>query len=115
MMYMADAIRAAIELMEADDGGLVHRNAFNVTAMQLTPAGLAAAIREHVPDFEIRYAVDPVRQAIADSWPRRIDDTAARQEWGWEPEYDAPRMTADMLHHLGRRLKRSGAPAAGAA
>jgi nucleoside-diphosphate-sugar epimerase len=115
MMYMPDAIRAAIELMEADDGGLVHRNAFNVTAMQLTPAGLAAAIREHVPDFEIRYAVDPVRQAIADSWPRRIDDTAARQEWGWEPEYDAPRMTADMLHHLGRRLKRSGAPAAGAA
>ncbi len=100
MMYMPDAIRATIELMEADPARLRHRNAFNVTAMQLTPERLAAAIREHIPDFTIDYEVDPVRQAIADSWPRSIDDSAAREEWGWQPEYDLPAMTADMLMHL---------------
>ncbi|MGH7501230.1 MAG: NAD-dependent epimerase/dehydratase family protein [Longimicrobiales bacterium] len=115
MMFMADAIRAAHELMQADGTRLVHRNAFNVTAMQLTPAGLANAIRTHLPDFDIRYAVDPVRQAIADSWPRRLDDSAARREWGWKPEYDSARMTADMLHHLSQRAPGSGASAAGAA
>jgi nucleoside-diphosphate-sugar epimerase len=100
MMYMPDAIRAALELMEADPARLVHRNAFNVTSMQLTPAKLAAAIRKHVPKFEIDYQVDPVRQAIAESWPRRLDDSAARAEWGWKPEYDLETMTADMLAHL---------------
>jgi nucleoside-diphosphate-sugar epimerase len=111
MMYMPDAIRAAIELMEADDSKLVHRNAFNVTAMQFTPEMLAEAIRAHIPGFTIRYGVDPVRQAIAESWPRRIDDSAARQEWGWEPEYDLARMTEEMLTHLEERLR--GAPHAG--
>jgi nucleoside-diphosphate-sugar epimerase len=111
MMYMPDAIRAAIELMEADPTRLVHRNAFNVTAMQLTPERLAAAIRTHLPSFELAFDVDPVRQAIADSWPRRIDDSAARAEWGWKAEYDLDVMTADMLDHL-----RGDAPrAAGAA
>jgi nucleoside-diphosphate-sugar epimerase len=111
MMYMPDAIRAAIELMEADPTRLVHRNAFNVTAMQLTPERLAAAIREHLPSFELGFDVDPVRQAIADSWPRRIDDSAARAEWGWKAEYELDVMTADMLDHL-----RGNAPrAAGAA
>lgn len=100
MMYMPDAIRAAIELMEADGDRLVHRNAFNVSAMQITPDSLAAAIRAHLPEFEIRYDVDPVRQAIAESWPRRIDDSAAREEWGWAPEYDVEEMTADMLANL---------------
>ncbi|MFQ5529682.1 MAG: NAD-dependent epimerase/dehydratase family protein [Gemmatimonadota bacterium] len=100
MMYMPDAIRAAVELMEADPGRLRHRNAFNVTAMQGTPASLAASIREHLPEFEIVYDVDPIRQAIADSWPRRVDDTAARAEWDWEPEYDVAAMTADMLSNL---------------
>lgn len=104
MMYMPDAIRAAIELMEADPDDLVHRNAFNLTAMQVTPETLAAAIRDHLPEFEIEYDVDPGRQAIADSWPRRIDDSAAREEWGWAPEYDVESMTADMLANLERKL-----------
>ena len=106
MMYMPDAIRAAIELMEADPSRLRHRNAFNITAMQLTPERLAEAIRRHVP-LELTYEVDPVRQAIADSWPRRIDDGAAREEWGWRPEYDLGAMTADMLENLRARPERA--------
>jgi nucleoside-diphosphate-sugar epimerase len=109
MMYMPDAIRAAIELMEADATGLLHRNAFNVSAMQVSPASLAGAIREHLPEFEITYEVDPVRQAIAESWPRRIDDTAAREEWGWKPAYDASEMTADMLQNLAGLAPTDGA------
>jgi nucleoside-diphosphate-sugar epimerase len=104
MMYMPDAVRAAIELMDADPVRLEHRNAFNVTAMQLTPARLAEEIRRHLPGFEIAYDVDPVRQRIAESWPRRMDDAAAREEWGWRPEYDVARMTADMLEHVAARL-----------
>jgi nucleoside-diphosphate-sugar epimerase len=100
MMYMPDAVRAAIEVMEADPARLEHRNAFNVTAMQLTPESLAAEIRRHVTGFAIDYDVDPVRQAIADSWPRRVDDNAARKEWGWAPTFDAAAMTADMLEHV---------------
>lgn len=104
MMYMPDAVRAAIDLMEADPARLRHRNAFNVTAMQLTPAKLAEAIRRRVPGFEIEYDVDPVRQAIADSWPRRLDDSAAREEWGWRPEYGLDEMVDEMLAKLGARL-----------
>lgn len=100
MMYMPDAIRAAVGIMEADPDRLVHRNAFNVTAMQLAPETLGAEIRKHIPGFEIEYEVDPARQSIADSWPDRIDDSAARQEWGWKPEYGVSDMTADMLAHL---------------
>ena len=100
MMYMPDAIRAAMGLMEADPALLKHRNAFNVTALQLTPKGLASGIRKHIPDFEIEYDVDPVRQAIADSWPDRIDDSAARDEWQWEPTVDEASMTEDMLKHV---------------
>jgi len=100
MMYMPDAVRAAIELMEAEAAPLAHRNAYNVTAMQLTPETLAAEIRRHLPHFEIGYEVDPVRQAIADSWPRRIDDSAAQAEWGWRPRYDLPALVADMLEHM---------------
>jgi len=103
MMYMPDAIRAAVELMEVDSSRLVHRNAFNVTAMQLHPRGLAEVIRERVPGFAIRYEVDPVRQAIAESWPRRIDDTAARAEWGWAPRFDTHAMADEMLEQLGGR------------
>lgn len=104
MMYMPDAVRASIEVMTADASRLKHRNAFNVTALQLTPDTLAAAIREHIPEFTIDYDVDPVRQAIANSWPRRLDDSAARKEWGWAPHYDTTRMVADMLEHLAARL-----------
>ncbi|HWR82882.1 MAG TPA: L-threonine 3-dehydrogenase [Candidatus Deferrimicrobium sp.] len=105
MMYMPDAIRAMIELMEANPKRLIHRNAFNVTAMNFTPARLAAEIRTHIPEFTIDYNVDPVRQAIADSWPDCLDDSAARQEWGWKPRYDLPSMTKEMLARLRDRLE----------
>jgi nucleoside-diphosphate-sugar epimerase len=104
MMYMPDAVKAMIELMEADPERLRHRNAFNVTAMQFTPETLAAEIAKHVEGFTIDYRVDPVRQAIADSWPDSLDDSAAREEWGWSPEYDLPAMTEDMLANLRRKL-----------
>ena len=105
MMYMPDATRAAIEVMEAPPERLKHRNAFNVTAMQLTPASLADLIRAELPEFQIGYDVDPVRQHIADSWPQRIDDSAARAEWGWRAEYTAPAMVRDMIEQLSQKLK----------
>jgi nucleoside-diphosphate-sugar epimerase len=104
MMYMPDAIRASIEVMEADAAKLQHRNAFNIAAMQLTPETLAAEIRQHIPEFRMSYAVDPMRQAIADSWPQRLDDSAARAEWGWAPKYDMAAMTSEMLMKLGEKL-----------
>lgn len=106
MMYMPDALDAAIGVMEADPSRLVHRNAFNVTGMNFTPETLAAEIRKHLPGFEIDYDVDPVRQAIADSWPNSLDDRAARKEWDWDPQYDLETMTRDMLDKLGKRLQR---------
>lgn len=106
MMYMPDAIQAAIALMEADPDRLMHRNAFNVTAMSVDPEAIAASIRRHLPDFELAYDVDPVRQAIADSWPDNMDDTAAREEWGWRPAYDLDAMTDDMLRVLRARKER---------
>lgn len=104
MMYMPDALRAAMELMDAPADRLRHRNAFNIAAMQLTPVGLAEAIRAHIPAFEIDFDVDPRRQRIAESWPRRVDDTAAREEWGWAPVHDLPTMVEDMLGRLAERL-----------
>ena len=101
MMYIPDALRATIELMEADADRLVHRNAFNITAMQLAPRDLAEILAERVPGFEVDYDVDPVRTEIAASWPDRIDDSAAREEWGWAPEYDVDAMVDDMLANLG--------------
>ncbi len=105
MMYMPDAIKAAIEVMEADPGQLTHRNAFNVTAMNFTPEELAAAISNHMPEFTLSYTVDPVRQSIANSWPNSIDDSAAREEWGWTPSYNLEAMTADMLTQLEKKLE----------
>jgi nucleoside-diphosphate-sugar epimerase len=105
MMYMPDALDAAIRVMEADPGRLRHRNAFNVTAMNFTPEELAAAIRVHIPDFKIDYEIDPVRQKIADSWPNSLDDSAAREEWDWSPRYDLEAMVEDMLRNLRQRLK----------
>ncbi len=105
MMYMPDAIRAILEVMEAAPGRLRHRNAFNITAMNFDPERLAAEIRKHIPAFRIDYEVDPVRQAIADSWPRSVDDGAARAEWGWAARYDIEATTADMLQKLGAKLK----------
>jgi len=106
MMYMPDALKAAVDLMEADPGRLNHRNAFNVTAMSFAPEDIAMAIKKIIPDFEIEYDVDPVRQSIADSWPNSIDDSAAREEWGWSPEYDLPKMTEDMIAALTKKLKK---------
>ncbi|TJY44429.1 NAD-dependent epimerase/dehydratase family protein [Cohnella pontilimi] len=100
MMYMPDAIEAVIQLMEADASRLKHRNAFNVTAMSVDPETIAASIRAHLPNFELTYRIDPVRQAIAEGWPDAIDSTAAREEWNFRPVYDLDRMTEDMLVHL---------------
>jgi nucleoside-diphosphate-sugar epimerase len=105
MMYMPDALSAIIDLMHAEASRLTHRNAFNVSAMNFTPERLAAEIRRHIPEFAIDYEVDPVRQAIADSWPRSMNDSAARAEWGWSPRYDIAAMTKDMLDKLGAKLK----------
>ncbi|MCD4828086.1 MAG: L-threonine 3-dehydrogenase [Candidatus Cloacimonetes bacterium] len=104
MMYMPDATRAAVEMMEADPDRLVHRNCFNVAAMSFAPEHICAEICKHVHGFEMGYSIDPVRQAIADSWPDRMDDSAAREEWGWQHEYDLPSMTKDMLTTLKGRL-----------
>jgi nucleoside-diphosphate-sugar epimerase len=86
---------------------LQHRNAFNVTSFHFTPEQLAAEIRKHIPEFVIEYRVDPIRQAIAESWPNSIDDSAARQEWGWQPDYSLEAMTRDMLANLSEKLTSS--------
>jgi len=104
MMYMPDAINSAIKLMEADPEKLKHRNAFNVTAMSFAPDHLYAEIKKIIPEFTMDYRVDPVRQAIAESWPNYMDDSVAREEWGWKPEYDLSAMTKDMLEKLSRKL-----------
>lgn len=106
MMYMPDALRAAMELMEADSIKLKHHNSFNVTAMSFAPEEIYAAIKRRKPEFSMDYQVDPVRQAIADSWPRHMDDTAARSEWGWNHRYDLEKMTDDMLDKLTKCLNK---------
>lgn len=106
MMYMPDAIRAAISLMEADGDKLIHRNAYNITAMSFDPEAIAAEIRKSLPGFKMSYDVDSVRQAIADSWPRHMDDSAARAEWGWRPRYDLTAMARDMLEKLAVKLRK---------
>ncbi len=105
MMYMPDALQAIVDLMEADPAKLIHRNAFNVTAMSFEPSQIAAAICKIIPTFKIDYDVDPARQAIADSWPDAIDATAAVEEWGFKVDYDLDKMTADMLEKLQLKLK----------
>ena len=100
MMYMPDAINAIITLMEADPSKLKHRNAFNITAMSFEPEQIAAEIRKHIPEFELSYDGDPVRQGIANTWPDSIDATAAKEEWGFKAEYDLAKMTVDMLEKL---------------
>ncbi|MDF2546951.1 MAG: UDP-glucose 4-epimerase [Anaerosolibacter sp.] len=104
MMYMPDALDAIVQLMEADPNKLIHRNAFNVTAMSFTPEKIFAEIKKHIPEFSIDYQVDPIRQGIADSWPNSLDDSAAREEWGWNPKYDLSSMTEDMLTKLREKL-----------
>jgi nucleoside-diphosphate-sugar epimerase len=106
MMYMPDAIDACIDLMEADAKKLKHRNAFNVTAMSFDPEIIAAEISKHIPQFVMDYNVDPVRQGIAETWPNNMDDTCAREEWGWNPKYDLPTMTKDMIAVLTKKLSK---------
>lgn len=105
MMYMPDALQAIVDLMEADPAKLIHRNAFNVTAMSFEPEQIAASIRKHIPDFNMSYAVDPARQEIADSWPDSIDASAAQSEWGFKASYDLDAMTFDMLEKLKKKLQ----------
>ncbi len=100
MMYMPDAMRAAIEIMEADASRLIHRNAFNVSAMTVAPETIATEIKKIIPEFTMDFKIDPLRQAIADSWPNSLDDSAARKEWGWKSEYDLESMSQDMIENI---------------
>jgi len=104
MMYMPDCLKATLDLMEADFAKLKRHADFNVGAMSFSAGELAAQIKKHIPDFTITYEPD-FRQAIADSWPESIDDSAAREEWGWKPDYDLAAMTADMLNVLRKRVQ----------
>jgi nucleoside-diphosphate-sugar epimerase len=105
MMYMPDAVNAAISLMQTNVKQLTHHNAFNVTAMSITPEQLANEIKKHIPSFSISYKIDPVRQAIADSWPKHMDDSCAVREWNWQPEFTLSTMVKDMLDKLRLKLE----------
>lgn len=104
MMYMPDALNGAIQLMEADPTRLIHRNAFNIASMSFAPETIYAAIKKEIPAFEMIYNPDPLKQSIADSWPDSMDDSCARAEWDWKPEYDLESMTKDMIAKLRARL-----------
>ena len=104
MMYMPDALDAAISIMEADPDRLIHRNSFNVTSMSFDPEMIYAVIKKHYPEFQMAYDIDPLKQHIADSWPNCLDDSCARDEWGWKPHYDLERMTTDMIEKLRIKL-----------
>ncbi len=99
MMYMPDALKATLDLMNAEASRVKNRSSYNVGAVNFSPAEIAASIQKFIPEFKIKYAPD-FRQKIADSWPDSIDDSAARNDWGWQPDYDLDKMTQDMLHNL---------------
>jgi nucleoside-diphosphate-sugar epimerase len=103
MMYMPDALNASVRLMEADPSKLIHRNSFNITSMSLDPETLKSAICKRVPGFRMEYEIDSVRQTIADSWPNSLDDSCARDEWGWAPKYNLDSMTQNMLDELRKK------------
>lgn len=105
MIYMPDALRAAIELMEADISRLKHHNSFNVSGLSFSAGELEEEIRKHIPNFTVEYKPD-FRQAIADTWPKSIDDSAAREEWGWRPSYNLSKMTEDMIRRLKERCEK---------
>ena len=104
MMYMPDALKACVQLMEADASRLVHYNGFNIASMSFAPEEIFAAIKKYRPAFEMEYNVDPLKQSIANSWPNSLDDSAARTEWDWKPSFDLDTMTQDMLAKLSARL-----------
>lgn len=103
MMYMPDALNAAIEIMEADASRLKHRNSFNVASMSFDPEMIYYEIKKHYPNFVMEYNIDPLKQRIADSWPNSLDDSCARNEWDWQPKYDLSKMTVDMIDVLSKR------------
>ncbi len=103
MMYMPDALRASIELMEADPSKLIHRNSFNLASMSFEPTQIIEEVRRLVPELQVEFVIDELRQSIADSWPNSMDDSCARAEWGWKPQYDLRAMSEDMIKTL--RLK----------
>lgn len=104
MMYMPDALRAAVEIMEADPSRLIHRNSFNIASMSFDPEIIYNKIKEYIPDFRMEYELDPLRQSIADSWPDSLDDSCARTEWDWKPEFDLDAMSLDMIKNLRVKL-----------
>ena len=104
MMYMPDCLKATTDLMQADFSKLKHHGDFNVGAMSFSVKELAAAVQKRVPDFEIEYKPD-YRQAIADSWPMSVDDSAARQEWGWKPQYNLDTMSDDMISAIKKKIE----------
>ena len=104
MMYMPDAISPLLNLAVADATNLKHHADFNVNAMSFTPNELAVAIRKRLPEFRIEYEIDPLRQGIADSWPDKLDDTVARNEWGWSPKFGLDELVDDMLENLSIKL-----------
>lgn len=104
MMYMPDALKAAVDIMNADASKLIHRNAFNIASMSFSPEIIYEKIKERIPGFKMRYEIDPVRQGIADSWPDSMDDSCARNEWGWRPSFTLEEMTDDMIKELKKKL-----------
>ena len=104
MMYMPDALRATIELMEADPTKLIHRNSFNLASMSFEPTEIIAEVKRLVPELEVKFEIDELRQSIADSWPNSMDDSCARAEWGWKPEYDLRAMSEDMVLKLRQKF-----------
>ena len=104
MMYMPDALDAMVDIMEADPSKLIHRNSFNVTAMSFDPEILCNTIKKYIPTFEMEYKPEPIKQAIANSWPNSLDDSCARNEWGWNPKYDLDKMSVDMIDSLRKKM-----------
>ena len=106
MMYMPDAIRATIELMETPSEQVKIRSSYNLAGVSFTPKQIAIEITKHIPNFEMTYNPD-FRQAIADSWPSSIDDSYAKKDWGWELKYDLEKMTSDMMENLKKQYKQT--------
>lgn len=106
MLYMPDALEGVVQLMEADPAKLVHRNAFNIASMSFSPVELFKEIHKHIPQANFTYDVDPVKEAIANSWPDYMDDSCARKEWGWNPKWDLVKMVPDMIEKVSAKFKK---------
>jgi nucleoside-diphosphate-sugar epimerase len=109
MMYMPDCMKASMDIMAAPSSSVPTRTGYNLAGMSFSPAELVEEIKRHIPDFKCRYRPD-FRQSIAESWPRSLDDSEAKRDWGWKPDYDLASMTDDMMARLRRRLGRPASP-----